>query len=69
MKEFSGVRVFLEGQGARCFLPGGEHPGVSRFIACECGAWLHVQALCSEADGYLAASFSAANVLWWERLP
>jgi hypothetical protein len=69
MKEFSGVRVVLKDQGARCFLPGGEHPGVSRFVAYENGPWLHVQALSPEADGYLAASFSAANVLWWEWLP
>ena len=81
MAETNGVRVTLtEGYGgARTFLPG-PHPTlpdvrVDRCVAITCPGWLEVRGLIG-APGFsglygtvLMASFSAANVLYWEPLP
>ena len=69
MLEFHGVRVQLKGEGARNFLPGGEHPGVVRYYALETASGgLHVQAVCSQAEGYTAIAFGPHAWMWWEPL-
>jgi hypothetical protein len=68
MPEFNGVRVVLVSGATRNFLPGLETPGVSCFTASESGVWLHVNAVCPGGDGYLAARFSHASVLYQEPL-
>jgi hypothetical protein len=77
--EFNGVRVTLTTGGARCFLPG-PHPTlpnvkVDRCVAIEGSTWLQVRGLIAEPGmqgvygGVLLASFSTANVLFYELLP
>jgi hypothetical protein len=81
MPESSGVRVTLkEGYGgSRNFLPG-PHPTlpdvkVDRCVAIEGPTWLQVRGLISDPgcpgiySTILLASFSAANVLYYEPLP